>query len=432
MKQFLKATFQKVKKVVPECRKLLEQGLLVFSFTASPAGDATSDVSVEQCYMHASYVNFSSWHWSGLRLYDDAVMLGYSVLQDSDVLHVGMKNVEAAGPDHGVQTDLEFIRDALCLDLSWTVTVKCISLQDTDWQQVDTSSSMLPLHDVSTTIMENSSFRVWRGRKLEAESRQQASKKRKASAGPQSHRIHVRAGSAQPKRRVRGKRSHTAAPPGQALEPGTDEPDFVEAAAQALLDSVSRPEVAGKLDAEIMDPYGCEEELQLDEAVTVPQQPVDVADAAADESEAEDANFHAQLMLRLRMHGMLGPPPEEIEYIPDFPAEDDGPDYPDSLAEEELGDPTVDAAQEAEPGNDDLGEQASYDGESWLSVLFGDFVPTDEDLSFLVPWLPQAVREGPGLTWQCQRLLQLPLASTAKTLWCLDLDAFGITGIKEL
>ena len=193
MEPWLRATLSKAKKGdYSKARKMMQDQLLVFSFTSSPAWDANTerpsepaeDVEEVVHYVYPAYTNFQSFHFTCLRLYAELqTVLGHSTEGIPDipgVLHVGCKNSQQVDSNHEVFNDLEFVREALDLSRAWQIKLLGISLSESHWPYDSQASNVLPLIDATETC-EASAVWIWRGSEYEAHSRQRKATNRKRS-----------------------------------------------------------------------------------------------------------------------------------------------------------------------------------------------------------------------------------------------------------
>ena len=188
----LKPVFAKARKQEKSHeRLLLEDKMLVFRFRSGPPHSVPQDAEEAEEgspqereatehveYIHVGYVNFSSWHFSCLRVHEvtDATAWGVpasiQVMVQSDAEDVGDKW-------HGVFTDIQFASRFLDLSRSCFLQVYCISLSEDLWQKQDTSSKLVPLVPLSGF----DEMKIWRGWEFEKHEMQRLSKeKRKKTA----------------------------------------------------------------------------------------------------------------------------------------------------------------------------------------------------------------------------------------------------------
>ena len=141
---------------------------------------ADAELDPVQHFVHIGFINFSTWHYTVLRLYSDLDMLEISpdVVEDTGALQVGALSSHLAAESLGVQTDLQFYKDALSLELSWKVTPYVISSEESHWVHTGSDVSLVPL----IPLPDVSAFCVWRGSVLEAAHRAPPPKKRGADA----------------------------------------------------------------------------------------------------------------------------------------------------------------------------------------------------------------------------------------------------------
>ena len=168
--------------------------MLVFRFcadvperVADPAGSAEAeqeqspaelDYSTE--FMHCGYINFSSWHFAGLRVHE--------VSEEERMLHFlpdGLLVQAQAAPQAdrwlGVMTDVEFIHRHLNLEASQSLRIFAISLREELWQRNDTSSKVVPLE----ALPGQSDFRFWKGWSFEKQELQRLKKDKRKHADAQ-------------------------------------------------------------------------------------------------------------------------------------------------------------------------------------------------------------------------------------------------------
>ena len=173
MEPWLRAVFAKKKKAdFPKARLMAKEQRLVFGFFSAPAwskerakddaaADDASDLESSPApprYAYPAYMNFSNFHFTALRLFDDLEhVLGIpvdAVPQMDNVTQVTLMDAEQAGEHHGFFTDIKFVHECLDLQHAWQVRVFYISLDDRHWQQHDRSSCIVPLMDASAECEE--------------------------------------------------------------------------------------------------------------------------------------------------------------------------------------------------------------------------------------------------------------------------------------
>ena len=205
MEPWLRAVFAKAKGGdYPKARLIMQEQRLVFAFfegrpwPADEAGSAdAADGAMEPelldarpLYIYPAYMNFRSFHYTGLRVYDeveDVLQIPKELIPDiAGVVQVGPLEPDPAGSNHGVFSDLEFVRGLMNLENSWQLRMYCISLTESHWQQEDRSSSIFPLVDAADECAVEAVW-LWRGSEYESAQRRasrkvQQKKKRPASS----------------------------------------------------------------------------------------------------------------------------------------------------------------------------------------------------------------------------------------------------------
>ncbi|CAE7229924.1 unnamed protein product, partial [Symbiodinium sp. KB8] len=134
-------------------------------------------------YIHVGYFNFSSWHFSCLRVHEftDATAWGVPSSEHQDSIQVMVRTDVDGAVDktHGVFTDVQFASKFLDLNRSCFLQVYCISLCEDLWQKQDTSSKLVPL----VPLPGLHEMKIWRGWEFEKQEMQRLSKeKRKRTA----------------------------------------------------------------------------------------------------------------------------------------------------------------------------------------------------------------------------------------------------------
>ena len=176
-------------------RLLLEDKMLVFRLRSGPPHSVPEDAEeAEECsprereaehleYIHVGYFNFSSWHFSCLRVHEftDATAWGVPSSEHQDSIQVMVRTDVDGAVDktHGVFTDVQFASKFLDLNRSCFLQVYCISLCEDLWQKQDTSSKLVPL----VPLPGLHEMKIWRGWEFEKQEMQRLSKeKRKRTA----------------------------------------------------------------------------------------------------------------------------------------------------------------------------------------------------------------------------------------------------------
>ena len=263
----------------------MERGRIVLGFTPQKASTHPSASVVEAAsivlseppepvtvWIHVSYVNYSTFHFAGLRLCEDMALLGYPSLQDHPVLQVGVHSEAASGPCCSLETDVDFI-SSLDLQHAWVVSVHIISDQEEHWQKVDTSCCVLPLLECPSSlglVTGGSRFLLWQGAKYEAHAREAIDRKRTQPTRRGGTAVKVSEANAKseqgPKRRRRSKgpefRSHIPDP-----DAGPPIPDSDAVPSDHLAGHVAQPDMPTQdKDFDFLDPYGAEPDDEHEEA----------------------------------------------------------------------------------------------------------------------------------------------------------------------
>ena len=230
MEPWLRAVLAKKKKAdFPKARLMAKEQRLVFVFFSAPAWSkerAKDDAAADDAsglesspapprYAYPAYMNFSNFHFTALRLFDDLEhVLGIPVdaVPQMDNVQVTLMDAGQAAEHHGIFTDIKFVHECLDLQHAWQVRVFYISFNDRRWQQHDRSSCIVPLMDASAEC-EVEPMWLWRGseyenarlkakgsRKRAGESSQPASKRTAASAFAMSAKARAKASSSDHKR----------------------------------------------------------------------------------------------------------------------------------------------------------------------------------------------------------------------------------------
>ncbi len=119
--QSMKALFKKVNKVPSEERSLLESGHVVIYFHSD---------EVDPVFFHIGFVNFTTWHFSGIQLYVDA----YDDSTKTVTLTAGDRHHEADSPNqwvNDVATIFEFVLPNMDLRCYWKA-LYCKILSDNE------------------------------------------------------------------------------------------------------------------------------------------------------------------------------------------------------------------------------------------------------------------------------------------------------------